>query len=1147
MLFLPSGLQDTGRSKANESERGRKKGEKVRKVIRRPDHTPVITTKLQCPRFHGPMVEHRTVLERLLSAESTVLLVLAPAGYGKTVLLSQLAQAAPRPVAWYSLEPHGNEPHTFIRHLAAALRGFATLDEVQLQRLISKTEASALSRSAVSFFVRALTSLPEGPLIILDNWQVISHPDIYQLLTELIPLLPDHTQLAIGGRNPLDLIRHLALERLHLAGRVQVVGRKDLTFSPQELDTFFEAHCSSLAQEAWQFVVDLSEGWPIMVSCLAQMENVFEELENRIPPTLAAYLDREVLQGIPWDVLEFLVKTSVLSAFTAADCDQLLGSHASREKIDYLETHQFFLEKSGDQFKLVPMIRFHLLSKLGPERYALYKKAGTIAIGRGNLHQAISCLLEAGEREAITDLMVKFGGEAIVRGRWQDLGEWFDQAISPEEIHSHPRLSLLKAMVEIRRGQLTHAQKAVDRAEALFQHNGDQIGLAECQLLKARISRGRGAMKESFEFLFDAEANLSASRFKLLLSIEKSCFYYNSGRLREARDLLVNCLEETEAAGDKEAMVRVLEALGNITYLLGEAPRALLLFKRALSLCPEGIMPGYDFQDVMSAIYDDWGETEQALLIAERSTTAREKMGLTELLPSSLLQLALVYTNLGRFEDAERCFLRGIDYVREHDSDRLSLALNQVFLARTLAIQGKWVEAQAYALEALETAESRPYLIRTSVPTVAGPILARTGSWEQGLEMLKGAAERAREMGFIKCLAYAYQSLAHLYFLHGDLEEAKEYTRKALTTSVKINDLQNFVTCYHWYHPLLMYGLEAGIETSFIQRVLRKVGARCLKHLLPLVREGSPEAKQRIIPILLEIGGSEARSALAALKADPSQYVANMAAEAYERLAGPEAVLPAAVPKRTVRMHLFGPMRIFVDNRELTGVKWRSHRARDLLIYLTHVGQPVTKDQIIDALWADEELDWEKADAQFHTTLYRLRKVLKNYGLPDMIQRSADLYTLALPVATDLAQFEALLKSALYQEMDSEEQMKLLEEAMKYYHGDYLENLDYAWAVPPREALRLRYGEAKLRLVSCYMASQQYEKAITELVLLVKKDELNETYHSLLMEAYAKSGQRQAAQKQYSQLTEILVSELGVKPSPETQKLYHSLNLGSLK
>ena len=299
-----------------------------------------------------------------------------------------------------------------------------------------------------------------------------------------------------------------------------------------------------------------------MVSCLAQMENVFEELENRIPPTLAAYLDREVLQGIPWDVLEFLVKTSVLSAFTAADCDQLLGSHASREKIDYLETHQFFLEKSGDQFKLVPMIRFHLLSKLGPERYALYKKAGTIAIGRGNLHQAISCLLEAGEREAITDLMVKFGGEAIVRGRWQDLGEWFDQAISPEEIHSHPRLSLLKAMVEIRRGQLTHAQKAVDRAEALFQHNGDQIGLAECQLLKARISRGR-AMKESFEFLFDAEANLSASRFKLL-SIEKSCFYYNS----KAEGSQTPCeLLRRNGRQEKRGQVRVLEALGSITYL----------------------------------------------------------------------------------------------------------------------------------------------------------------------------------------------------------------------------------------------------------------------------------------------------------------------------------------------------------------------------------------------------------------------------------------------------------------------------------------------------------------------------------------------------------------------------------------------------
>ena len=94
------------------------------------------------------------------------------------------------------------------------------------------------------------------------------------------------------------------------------------------------------------------------------------------------------------------------------------------------------------------------------------------------------------------------------------------------------------------------------------------------------------------------------------------------------------------------------------------------------------------------------------------------------------------------------------------------------------------------------------------------------------------------------------------------------------------------------------------------------------------------------------------------------------------------------------------------------------------------------------------------------------------------------------------------------------------------------------------EALRLLCGEAQLRLVHCYLRDSQYEKAISELVMLLKRDELNELYHALLIEAEAKSSHRQAAQWQYALLTGILQRELGVKPSPETQQAYHSLNLG---
>lgn len=1110
-------------------------------MSRHPKHMPLVTAKLKLP-LHDKTVERKVLAVRFMQADCKVLLVLAPAGYGKTVFMSQLAASSSRPALWYSLDHRDNEPLTFIRHLTAAIRSAADGERTELEVLPDEILSVELRSSAPLLSGRVLEALPDGALMFLDNWHAINHPFIYQMISDLVPLLPSHTQLILGGRNPLDLVAQLGLERLHLAGEVHVVGRSDLRFSHDEIEEFLNLRSCTLEPKQIDRVAAITDGWPIMVQFLTQQCSEFE-YQEQLPEVLAAYMEREILAGIPREIVEFLIRVSVFSHFTEDDCEQLLGTQVPKDWIRFLVSHQF-LEKKDGQYHLVPLMRSCLLSKLSHERQSLYKKAGTIAIGKGNLSQAVNCLLEAGDRTTLTDVLINFGGEAVAHGRWQDVGEWLDAAITEEELRGSAQLSLLKALVEIGRGQLGHAQRAASQAESLFRKTHDLVGLAECQLLNARIYRGRGAMQESFRFLFDAESKLSQSRFKLLLAIEKSVILYYAGLFRDSQAVLQQCLEEYEGTGDNAALVMILEALGNITYLLGEPARALSLFKRAISLAPGGIMPGYNFQDVMSAIYDDWGETEQALLVAQRALAVKEKMGLTEDLPSSYLQLACVLVNLGRVQEAEQLYLQGAEYIREHDSDQSFLALNLAFLARTLAIQEKWVAARAYADEALAVAKTQAFLIRTSVPTITGHILARTGSWDKGMDLLKKAEKRARSMGFIKCLAYNLQAQANLYYLKGDIKNAHLYTEDALTVSARFNDLQNFVTCYHWYYPLLMRGLETGTEVGFVQRILRKVGTRCLRHLIPLAEQGSPETKQRIIPILVELGGQDAINVLSILRNDAERYVRNMAKEAYERLTDTQPEPSPQPCRRVLRLQLMGPVRIFAGDEEITGVRWRSHRARDLLIYLAHLGQPIGKDQIIDALWPDDCYDPEKASAKFHTTVYRLRSVLKRCGFPDMIRHGTEVYALDGPVETDLAQFDSLVKAAVSQAENSEEQMSLLERALSCCRGDYLEYLDYDWVVPHREALRLRRNEARVRLVNCYLAAKLYEKAIHELLILLQEDELNEAYHSLLMMAYAKSGQRQAAQRQYARLMRTLEDELGVEPSPETQDLYYNLGLG---
>ena len=113
-------------------------------------------------------------------------------------------------------------------------------------------------------------------------------------------------------------------------------------------------------------------------------------------------------------------------------------------------------------------------------------------------------------------------------------------------------------------------------------------------------------MQEQFDFLFDVEAKLGL-RFRLLLAIEKSIIYYTSGRFKESLDVLQECLEETESAGDCEALVRSWKHWGTSLTFLGNRRKHYSCIG-ALSLCPDGVMPGYDFQDMMSAIYDDWAK-----------------------------------------------------------------------------------------------------------------------------------------------------------------------------------------------------------------------------------------------------------------------------------------------------------------------------------------------------------------------------------------------------------------------------------------------------------------------------------------------------------------------------------------------------------
>lgn len=228
------------------------------------------------------------------------------------------------------------------------------------------------------------------------------------------------------------------------------------------------------------------------------------------------------------------------------------------------------------------------------------------------------------------------------------------------------------------------------------------------------------------------------------------------------------------------------------------------------------------------------------------------------------------------------------------------------------------------------------------------------------------------------------------------------------------------------------------------------------------------------------------------------------------------------------------------NGKTIPPVNWRTAKCRDLLAFMLHQEQPVGKDMILEHLWP--EYDPERAQSNFHTTLYYLRKHLEQMAVPDLIVYQNTLYRLrAEDIYNDHRHFQDLVTVAHEWELKAEKACKYLERALSLYRGDYLEELDYHWLLPRREKLRSLYCEALLKVARYYLEKASYRQAIVHLENLVKIEPYFEEPYRLMMTAYAGLGNWGSMAKIYRHLTHILGGELGIAPATETQELYKKL------
>ena len=225
---------------------------------RREKVTPILATKLYIPPLRPNVVSRPRLIERLNEGlHRKLTLISAPAGFGKTTLVSEWLAGGARPTAWLSLDDQDNDPTRFLTYLVAALQTIApTIGEGVLGALQSPQPPP--TEAILTALLNDLTTIPDHFVLVLDDYHVLDAKPIDHALTFLLEHLPPHMHLVIATREDPQL----PLARLRVGGHLTEVRAVDLRFTPSEAAAFLNQVMGlNLSAEDIALLATRTEGW----------------------------------------------------------------------------------------------------------------------------------------------------------------------------------------------------------------------------------------------------------------------------------------------------------------------------------------------------------------------------------------------------------------------------------------------------------------------------------------------------------------------------------------------------------------------------------------------------------------------------------------------------------------------------------------------------------------------------------------------------------------------------------------------------------------------------------------------------------------------------------------------------------------------
>ncbi len=790
---------------------------------------PLLKTKLYIPQTRADLVPRPRLLEMLgeaLPGESgsfarKLTLISAPAGFGKTTLLSSWIRAIhegrSERAAWLALDEADNDPARFWAYFVAALRGAgADLGESVLGALHSPQPPPVLSILTSLINEIASLSTAEGAhyLLVLDDYHLVTTGAIHDALAFLIEHLPDNLHLVIASRADPPL----PLARLRGRGHLTELRQADLRFTPEEAAAFLR-QVSGLDLSAEEIVTleERTEGWITGLQLAALSMRGRDDVAGFVAAFAGShryvldYLTEEVLQRQPAEVRDFLLQTSILDRLSGPLCDAVLcagdpedgpvcGAFAtSQEVLEYLEAANLFVVPLDDRRA---WYRYHRLfadllraraEELYPTRVlALHRRASDWYEREELLDGAMKHAVAAGDLDRASEIVETYGRLLLMRGELITLLRWFD-TLPPDAVRASARLCVSHAWALLLTGQEREIEPRLERAEQLLEA-GDPL-LGDVAVIRAYQSVQRGEVQRTIEL-----ANLALERLPSTKQGERGVAFFVlggayllSGVWASAGEALTQAAAVGQQGENLHIVLPALNALAGIQATQGHLRRAQETAEQAIELVtgsdgrPLPIAAGA--VSALAELAYEWNELDAALAYAQQSIELGRLWGNSDTLACAYLILADVLRAQGQLEEAREAL---------HDAERLSceVALAPTFFSWFNAARVQLWLTQGELAPAIGWAEDVTFdscdVFHTEELLALVQVRLAQGAIDEATRILSPVVEMVQGRGLTSWHVEGLALQALVYYAQGDERRALAALAEALTLA----EPEGYVRCF---------------------------------------------------------------------------------------------------------------------------------------------------------------------------------------------------------------------------------------------------------------------------------------------------------------------------------------------------------------